>query len=254
MANFCKYCGKALVNDLCDCQEFQAAQAQRATREQAAAQQTASMEGAQGSGMNGGLILRELQGIWQGFFKDPYKTAGQAYRSQNHISQYLTALVYALVILFSVCIIFASSGLEGGFKTGFMTALICVAVKAVYAGIVFLFAKKNDPACDIQKVFGLFCVMTIPESVLILVLMILGALDLYTCMVIIMIFNAAVMTASNVLATLLAMKGNMKKAYVVTLIASVIIIALSVVIGKSVVVHMIKSAMGSMLGGLGRFY
>lgn len=251
MANFCKYCGKALVNDMCDCQEFQAAAAQMAAREQAAAQQTASMEGAQGAGLNGGRILQELQGIWKGFFKDPYKTAGQAYRSQNHIAQYITALIYALVILISTCIIFAAAGLEGGFKAGFMTVLACLTVKVVYAGIVFLFAKKNDPGCDVQKVLGLFCVMTIPESILILVVMLLGALDLYTCMTIVVIFNAAVMTASNVLAAVITLKGNMKKAYVVTLIASVIIIALSVVIGKAIVVHMVKSMVNSMLGGFG---
>lgn len=302
---FCRYCGKELLNGVCDCPESQAARHASGRQKAQTPVQDAGMQGQQTEqgvqqpqdpqsiappqGQHDPQGMAQLQGqqaqqgmhqsqgpqfqqgvhqpqgpqfqqgAWQpqgpqsqqakdtfrevkvsfmDFFRNPMTAVNDAYRSSSQAGQYAVAGVYAAsVILFVLCLFNNMVGTtQKGFATGLRLALGALAVKGLYAAIVYFFARRRDSSVDFSKVLGVFCMVTIPETAMFAVMAVLSFIDTSSLLSLAFMATLMVSVITPVIATLVVMQGDQNQTFLVSLLMQ-IVAAILIVVATRVVMN-----------------
>ena len=148
---------------------------QQAAAAQAAQQQTAGGKQIQitaPSAEQAAAVGKDVKNLFTGLFTAPVETMRQAAASANKIPQYLMAAVMAVAMILLACVT-GKSFLDGGtlFGLGLKMAIGAVILRAVYGAVVYVSAKKHNPALTIGTAMGVYA-LTFAYDVVILLLQI----------------------------------------------------------------------------------
>ena len=203
MGNFCKFCGKELVNGQCSCDGFvlnnktfqnvtengvklnqQIYQQNITQSSQQMYQQNMTQSNQQN--MNNGQMSIQVPPlffvIWDLIKKSILKPISTAFEMQmtndNKIASFIIGGLHLFILLISfwIHIPVVGSFLEAGgrFEVGFILTLSVAVSVIIYSSITYLFAKKNNANTSFTKILSQFCVITVPGSVLYLISFIFG--------------------------------------------------------------------------------
>lgn len=246
MANFCNYCGKPMPETgICECQENVTNQTQQSESTEGGspivnqpvvkAEENAAM-----------IAFNEVKMLFMSFVKQPIATMESAYVEDNKRPQLLIGALYAIVLF--LCIFIKAAKLGNAFGGSIMLTLVFCIVKVLYVTLIYLFNRKNN--IKFKSVLSLFCLISIPETICILVIFLLSfvASSAFTGLVIVglMLFVSAII--SNTIAAALVFKDNKDKFYWSYMLINFIVIMIMSLFLRTVVISSIGTALGS-LGG-----
>ncbi|SFR67184.1 hypothetical protein [Anaeromicropila populeti] len=140
MEQFCKFCGKPLVDGKCDCDDY----IRTDKRNQYF------------------LIVESLLLLFKNFFKKPLENSKQTAKE---------LIIPVTVILFGIhfLILFCYSSVNFGLKAGIFIVLSFIIVHAFIISSISIIAKKFDPKIHFYYVLYSSCTATIPSTILIIV-------------------------------------------------------------------------------------
>lgn len=251
MANFCKYCGKPMPETgICECEN--------------AANQTQQSEGAEGGApiVNQPVVvqtgespamkaLNDAKTLFISFMKQPIATLESAFIEENKLPQLLMGALYAIVLF--LCILIRSAGVGNAFGGSIMLTLVFCIVKLLYVSLVYFFNRKNG--VKFKSVLSLFCLISIPETICVLVFFLLSfiATSAFMGLVIVglMLFVSAII--SNTIAAAIVFKENKDKFFWFYMLINFIVIMLMAFFLKAVVISSIQTAVSS-LGSYLRYF
>lgn len=282
MAKFCMYCGKPLNGEACDCPQavaeaekkarmkVQAAmQAARGGAAQPQNQQTAAAQAAQQQTAGGKQIQitapsaeqaaavgKDVKNLFTGLFTAPVETMRQAAASANKIPQYLMAAVMAVAMILLACVT-GKSFLDGGtlFGLGLKMAIGAVILRAVYGAVVYVLAKKHNPALTIGTAMGVYALTFAYDAVILLLQIVMGFIHMYEISIALYLFWFAASVLSAYLAAYVLTGENAGAAFRINLMVQLVFLIVMVFvirgIGISLVQELSESIMNEFMGGMG---
>ena len=278
MAKFCMYCGKPLNGETCDCPQavaeaekkarmkvqaaMQAARggaAQPQNQQAAAQQQTAGGKQIQitaPSAEQAAAVGKDVKNLFTGLFTAPVETMRQAAASANKIPQYLMAAVMAVAMILLACVT-GKSFLDGGtlFGLGLKMAIGAVILRAVYGAVVYVLAKKHNPALTIGTAMGVYALTFAYDAVILLLQIVMGFIHMYEISIALYLFWFAASVLSAYLAAYVLTGENAGAAFRINLMVQLVFLIVMVFvirgIGISLVQELSESIMNEFMGGMG---
>lgn len=277
MAKFCMYCGKPLNGEACDCPQavaeaekkarmkvqaaMQAARggAAQPQNQQAAQQQTAGGKQIQitaPSAEQAAAVGKDVKNLFTGLFTAPVETMRQAAASANKIPQYLMAAVMAVAMILLACVT-GKSFLDGGtlFGLGLKMAIGAVILRAVYGAVVYVLAKKHNPALTIGTAMGVYALTFAYDAVILLLQIVMGFIHMYEISIALYLFWFAASVLSAYLAAYVLTGENAGAAFRINLMVQLVFLIVMVFvirgIGISLVQELSESIMNEFMGGMG---
>ena len=276
MAKFCMYCGKPLNGETCDCPQavaeaekkarmkvqaaMQAARggAAQPQNQQAAQQQTAGGKQIQitaPSAEQAAAVGKDVKNLFTGLFTAPVETMRQAAASANKIPQYLMAAVMAVAMILLACVT-GKSFLDGGtlFGLGLKMAIGAVILRAVYGAVVYVSAKKHNPALTIGTAMGVYALTFAYDVVILLLQIVMGFIHMYEISIALYLFWFAASVLSAYLAAYVLTGENAGAAFRINLMVQLVFLIVMVFvirgIGISLVQELSESIMNEFMGGM----
>lgn len=248
MAKFCKYCGSPIPEGgSCECQKAKEERDPNVTNQESM-QGNQSQQFAQTDMSPAAKIFYDTKNLIVNFFRKPVTTMEVGLLALDKTSQFMVGVLYAIILFLSL-----TMRLSGAIKYAFIIVLAFVAVKAIYAGLLYLFTKKQGS--DFKSLFALYCLSSLPESVCIIIIFLLSyiAASAYIGLIIMAIMLFIVAIISEMTAVEIVLKKDRDKGFWLFLLFSFIIAIMEAFVIKVAVMAAIQSAVQSMGGLLGSF-
>ena len=237
----------------------QQAQYQQAAAAQAAQQQTAGGKQIQitaPSAEQAAAVGKDVKNLFTGLFTAPVETMRQAAASANKIPQYLMAAVMAVAMILLACVT-GKSFLDGGtlFGLGLKMAIGAVILRAVYGAVVYVSAKKHNPALTIGTAMGVYALTFAYDVVILLLQIVMGFIHMYEISIALYLFWFAASVLSAYLAAYVLTGENAGVAFRINLMVQLVFLIVMVFvirgIGISLIQELSESIMNEFMGGLG---
>ena len=237
----------------------QQAQYQQAAAAQAAQQQTAGGKQIQitaPSAEQAAAVGKDVKNLFAGLFTAPVETMRQAAASANKIPQYLMAAVMAVAMILLACVT-GKSFLDGGtlFGLGLKMAIGAVILRAVYGAVVYVSAKKHNPALTIGTAMGVYALTFAYDVVILLLQIVMGFIHMYEISIALYLFWFAESVLSAYLAAYVLTGENAGAAFRINLMVQLVFLIVMVFvirgIGISLVQELSESIMNEFMGGMG---
>lgn len=240
-------------------QSAQSAQQQAQYQQAAAQQQTAVGKQIQitaPSAEQAAAVGKDVKNLFTGLFTAPVETMRQAAASANKIPQYLMAAVMAVAMILLACVT-GKSFLDGGtlFGLGLKMAIGAVILRAVYGAVVYVLAKKHNPALTIGTAMGVYALTFAYDAVILLLQIVMGFIHMYEISIALYLFWFAASVLSAYLAAYVLTGENAGAAFRINLIVQLVFLIVMVFvirgIGISLVQELSESIMNEFMGGMG---
>lgn len=240
-------------------QSAQSAQQQAQYQQAAAQQQTAGGKQIQitaPSAEQAAAVGKDVKNLFTGLFTAPVETMRQAAASANKIPQYLMAAVMAVAMILLACVT-GKSFLDGGtlFGLGLKMAIGAVILRAVYGAVVYVLAKKPNPALTIGTAMGVYALTFAYDAVILLLQIVMGFIHMYEISIALYLFWFAASVLSAYLAAYVLTGENAGAAFRINLMVQLVFLIVMVFvirgIGISLVQELSESIMNEFMGGMG---
>ena len=240
-------------------QSAQSAQQQAQYQQAAAQQQTAGGKQIQitaPSAEQAAAVGKDVKNLFTGLFTAPVETMRQAAASANKIPQYLMAAVMAVAMILLACLT-GKSFLDGGtlFGLGLKMAIGAVILRAVYGAVVYVLAKKHNPALTIGIAMGVYALTFAYDAVILLLQIVMGFIHMYEISIALYLFWFAASVLSAYLAAYVLTGENAGAAFRINLLVQLVFLIVMVFvirgIGISLVQELSESIMTEFMGGMG---
>ena len=240
-------------------QSAQSAQQQAQYQQAAAQQQTAGGKQIQitaPSAEQAAAVGKDVKNLFTGLFTAPVETMRQAVASANKIPQYLMAAVMAVAMILLACVT-GKSFLDGGtlFGLGLKMAIGAVILRAVYGAVVYVLAKKHNPALTIGTAMGVYALTFAYDAVILLLQIVMGFIHMYEISIALYLFWFAASVLSAYLAAYVLTGENAGAAFRINLMVQLVFLIVMVFvirgIGISLVQELSESIMNEFMGGMG---
>lgn len=240
-------------------QSAQSAQQQAQYQQAAAQQQTAGGKQIQitaPSAEQAAAVGKDVKNLFTGLFTAPVETMRQAAASANKIPQYLMAAVMAVAMILLACVT-GKSFLDGGtlFGLGLKMAIGAVILRAVYGAVVYVLAKKHNPALTIGTAMGVYALTFAYDAVILLLQIVMGFIHMYEISIALYLFWFAASVLSAYLAAYVLAGENAGAAFRINLMVQLVFLIVMVFvirgIGISLVQELSESIMNEFMGGMG---
>ena len=240
-------------------QSAQSAQQQAQYQQAAAQQQTAGGKQIQitaPSAEQAAAVGKDVKNLFTGLFTAPVETMRQAVASANKIPQYLMAAVMAVAMILLACLT-GKSFLDGGtlFGLGLKMAIGAVILRAVYGAVVYVLAKKHNPALTIGTAMGVYALTFAYDAVILLLQIVMGFIHMYEISIALYLFWFAASVLSAYLAAYVLTGENAGAAFRINLMVQLVFLIVMVFvirgIGISLVQELSESIMNEFMGGMG---
>ena len=240
-------------------QSAQSAQQQAQYQQAAAQQQTAGGKQIQitaPSAEQAAAVGKDVKNLFTGLFTAPVETMRQAAASANKIPQYLMAAVMAVAMILLACVT-GKSFLDGGtlFGLGLKMAIGAVILRAVYGAVVYVLAKKHNPALTIGTAMGVYALTFAYDAVILLLQIVMGFIHMYEISIALYLFWFAASVLSAYLAAYVLTGENAGAAFRLNLMVQLVFLIVMVFvirgIGISLVQELSESIMNEFMGGMG---
>ena len=240
-------------------QSAQSAQQQAQYQQAAAQQQTAGGKQIQitaPSAEQAAAVGKDVKNLFTGLFTAPVETMRQAAASANKIPQYLMAAVMAVAMILLACVT-GKSFLDGGtlFGLGLKRAIGAVILRAVYGAVVYVLAKKHNPALTIGTAMGVYALTFAYDAVILLLQIVMGFIHMYEISIALYLFWFAASVLSAYLAAYVLTGENAGAAFRINLMVQLVFLIVMVFvirgIGISLVQELSESIMNEFMGGMG---
>lgn len=237
----------------------QQAQYQQAAAAQAAQQQTAGGKQIQitaPSAEQAAAVGKDVKNLFTGLFTAPIETMRQAAASANKIPQYLMAAVMAVAMILLACVT-GKSFLDGGtlFGLGLKMAVGAVILRALYGAVVYMLAKKHNPALTVGTAMGVYALTFAYDAVILLLQVVMGFIHMYEIGIALYLFWFAASVLSAYLAAYVLTGENAGAAFRINLMVQLVFLIVMVFvirgIGISLVQELSESIMNEFMGGMG---
>lgn len=240
-------------------QSAQSAQQQAQYQQAAAQQQTAGGKQIQitaPSAEQAAAVGKDVKNLFTGLFTAPVETMRQAAASANKIPQYLMAAVMAVAMILLACVT-GKSFLDGGtlFGLGLKMAIGAVILRAAYGAVVYVLAKKHNPALTIGTAMGVYALTFAYDAVILLLQIVMGFIHMYEISIALYLFWFAASVLSAYLAAYVLTGENAGAAFRINLMIQLVFLIVMVFvirgIGISLVQELSESIMNEFMGGMG---
>lgn len=255
MGNFCRYCGKPTQEgEVCACQSI--------------GQEEKNLDQPEGNEVNSNSeainqqfkfddklvksTFSSVKDLSVSFLLKPVQTLESALVENNKLPQFLIGLIYVIVLF--LCLTIRLSYFKITFGKILLMTLAFILFKAIYAGSLYIFAKKQN--YQFKTLFGLFCLSSLPETIAILLVFLLSYVftSSYTLLIILLIMTYVIALSSQLITFQVILKNDKDKCYWTFILSSFIVTLIEVIIIKQAIIAAIQSAMSSMGSILSTFF
>ena len=197
-------------------------------------------------------ILKDTLGVTKSFLMNPFETLKSSFADNNKQSQLVAGGISAFIMFIFFIIMFNYPVFDAftKFKIAFFLILSYVAIKAVYAFGVFIFAKKQTKPVSYLSVLGLCSLTTILDMIILFLVVIFMSLSLYMISGICLAFLLVNNIMSSVVIAYIAFEENFVKTYRIGLLLQLIIVCIVIllldIVGRNILSSIYSSIFGNM--------
>lgn len=197
-------------------------------------------------------ILKDTLGVTKSFLMNPFETLKSSFVEKDKLSQLVAGGISAFImfIFFIIMVNYPVFDAFTKFKIAFFLILSYVAIKAVYAFGVFIFAKKQTKPVSYLSVLGLCSLTTILDMIILFLVVIFMSLSLYMISGICLAFLLVNNIMSSVVIAYIAFEENFVKTYRIGLLLQLIIVCIVIllldIVGRSILSSIYSSIFGNM--------
>ena len=197
-------------------------------------------------------ILKDTLGVTKSFLMNPFETLKSSFVEKDKLSQLVAGGISAFIMFIFFIIMFNYPVFDAftKFKIAFFLILSYVAIKAVYAFGVFIFAKKQTKPVSYLSVLGLCGLTTILDMIILFLVVIFMSLSLYMLSGICLVFLLVNNIMSSVVIAYIAFEENFVKTYRIGLLLQLIIVCIVIllldIVGRSILSSIYSSIFGNM--------
>ena len=197
-------------------------------------------------------ILKDTLGVTKSFLMNPFETLKSSFVEKDKLSQLVAGGISAFIMFIFFLIMFNYPVFDAftKFKIAFFLILSYVAIKAVYAFGVFIFAKKQTKPVSYLSVLGLCSLTTILDMIILFLVVIFMSLSLYMLSGICLVFLLVNNIMSSVVIAYIAFEENFVKTYRIGLLLQLIIVCIVIllldIVGRSILSSIYSSIFGNM--------
>ena len=197
-------------------------------------------------------ILKDTLGVTKSFLMNPFEALKSSFAEKDKLSQLVTGGISAFIMFIFFIIMFNYPVFDAftKFKIAFFLILSYVAIKAVYAFGVFIFAKKQTKPVSYLSVLGLCSLTTILDMIILFLVVIFMSLSLYMISGICLVFLLVNNIMSSVVIAYIAFEENFVKTYRIGLLLQLIIVCIVIllldIVGRSILSSIYSSIFGNM--------
>lgn len=258
MANFCKYCGKSLENGVCDCPSAVAESQQETVQsqevqqgvpqpqivyQQVIKQPSPQVEAAKASAL-------DAKDVFLAAVKNPVSTMKKVYEENNNTACLIVGAVYLLLLFLFTTINIPMIGeymkAGGRAKIGLGLAFAAAVPIVAMAVAAMVLGKKTNPAVSFMDSLAVFCVATVPGTIMFTLSFLFGLFSaLLGLVALLMCFFAWVIL--SIVGMNIVSKGREEVNFWVVLVVHIVCLLAILLVGRSI----IESILTSALGGLG---
>jgi len=197
-------------------------------------------------------ILKDTLGVTKSFLMNPFEALKSSFAEKDKLSQLVAGGISAFIMFIFFIIMFNYPVFDAftKFKIAFFLILSYVAIKAVYAFGVFIFAKKQTKPVSYLSVLGLCSLTTILDMIILFLVVIFMSLSLYMLSGICLVFLLVNNIMSSVVIAYIAFEENFVKTYRIGLLLQLIIVCIVIllldIVGRSILSSIYSSIFGNM--------
>ena len=197
-------------------------------------------------------ILKDTLGVTKSFLMNPFEALKSSFAEKDKQSQLVAGGISAFImfIFFIIMVNYPVFDAFTKFKIAFFLILSYVAIKAVYAFGVFIFAKKQTKPVSYLSVLGLCSLTTILDMIILFLVVIFMSLSLYMLSGICLVFLLVNNIMSSVVIAYIAFEENFVKTYRIGLLLQLIIVCIVIllfdIVGRSILSGIYSSIFGNM--------
>lgn len=197
-------------------------------------------------------ILKDTLVVTKSFLMNPFEALKSSFSEKDKLSQLVTGGISAFIMFIFFIIMFNYPVFDAftKFKIAFFLILSYVAIKAVYAFGVFIFAKKQTKPVSYLSVLGLCSLTTILDMIILFLVVIFMSLSLYMISGICLVFLLVNNIMSSVVIAYIAFEENFVKTYRIGLLLQLIIVCIVIllldIVGRSILSSIYSSIFGNM--------
>ena len=197
-------------------------------------------------------ILKDTLGVTKSFLMNPFEALKSSFAEKDKLSQLVAGGISAFIMFIFFIIMFNYPVFDAftKFKIAFFLILSYVAIKAVYAFGVFIFAKKQTKPVSYLSVLGLCSLTTILDMIILFLVVIFMSLSLYMLSGICLVFLLVNNIMSSVVIAYIAFEENFVKTYRIGLLLQLIIVCIVIllldIVGRSILSVIYSSIFGNM--------
>lgn len=197
-------------------------------------------------------ILKDTLGVTKSFLMNPFEALKSSFAEKDKLSQLVAGGISAFIMFIFFIIMFNYPVFDAftKFKIAFFLILSYVAIKAVYAFGVFIFAKKQTKPVSYLSVLGLCSLTTILDMIILFLVVIFMSLSLYMISGICLVFLLVNNIMSSVVIAYIAFEENFVKTYRIGLLLQLIIVCIVIllldIVGRSILSGIYSSIFGNM--------
>lgn len=197
-------------------------------------------------------ILKDTLGVTKSFLMNPFEALKSSFAEKDKLSQLVAGGISAFIMFIFFIIMFNYPVFDAftKFKIAFFLILSYVAIKAVYAFGVFIFAKKQTKPVSYLSVLGLCSLTTILDMIILFLVVIFMSLSLYMISGICLVFLLVNNIMSSVVIAYIAFEENFVKTYRIGLLLQLIIVCIVIllldILGRSILSGIYSSIFGNM--------
>lgn len=197
-------------------------------------------------------ILKDTLGVTKSFLMNPFEALKSSFSEKDKLSQLVAGGISAFIMFIFFIIMFNYPVFDAftKFKIAFFLILSYVAIKAVYAFGVFIFAKKQTKPVSYLSVLGLCSLTTILDMIILFLVVIFMSLSLYMLSGICLVFLLVNNIMSSVVIAYIAFEENFVKTYRIGLLLQLIIVCIVIllldIVGRSILSGIYSSIFGNM--------
>lgn len=237
MANFCKFCGKELKEGKCDCVDYLAEE----SKVKAEGEQVDYQQQAKGHLNNSKVLLFN-------FLKKPRETMSGSIMNQDKATPIILGVSQLVIIILAIIIKLGDVKFAEKFKISLSLAVLVGLIVVLTASIIFVISKKLDSKMQYKNVVAVFCLATIPTSVILVGAFLLSYIYVLGAVVALLVAWISWIVLSTEAATI-CMKTSKDKAFWIALAVNAVIIMLVFAFGKNMVVSYFKGIISNAIYG-----
>lgn len=201
-------------------------------------------------------VGKDVKNLFTGLFTAPVETMRQAAASVNKIPQYLMAVVMSVAMILLACVT-GKSFLDGGtlFGLGLKMAVGAVILRALYGAVVYVLAKKHNPALTIGTAMGVYALTFAYDAVILLLQVVMGFIHMYEISIALYLFWFAASVLSAYLAAYVLTGENAGAAFRINLMVQLVFLIVMVFVIRGIDISLVQelseSIMNEFMGGMG---